>query len=647
MTDHANDRKPAAGPTPRTIVQHLAMLSTLGSYKARYNQLLDQIDAAVLLVEPDSGIIFEASPNSGPLTGIPPSQLRGMPLAALLGQPAVPRLIAELVRLAPQETRTVRRITLATGRRATVDARFSILNEDGSPRRLHVVLADVTELRLLDSALAQRGELLISLAGLAGQAQAHDENVLPNALATALAILHVPAGALYLNAGGMLHRVTAESDPGSAMAFPDVLTSENAATRTGIDLLPLPADRGMLLLYSPAGTLRAMDPDFDAVRTAVAACLVAVVSAWQARTHERQAQEAYRHVLHLQSTLLERVASGVILLDRQGRILIANEPAAHLLGYSADEIVGMSYNAVLITRRPIDECLQPALAGRAEDPAKLMLINRDGAEIPVRLSATPLGDAQDAGVLVVIEDLSAHKEQDEQARDVDRLTFLAEVSPVLAHEIRNPLASIQAGVQYVATKVEGDAELNEMMAMVTDEIRRLNLLLADFLAAARPVELRLMPCMLSDLLEGLAAKRAADLQRRGIQVHRKYAPDTPPALADRTRLEQVFVNLIDNAIQAMAENGVLTLECGVANGSAGGGTPRVWAKVSDTGPGIAPEVMERIFQPFYTTKKAQGGTGLGLPISRRIVNAHNGMLDVESHPGAGTRFTVTLPIYAQ
>jgi len=91
----------------------------------------------------------------------------------------------------------------------------------------------------------------------------------------------------------------------------------------------------------------------------------------------------------------------------------------------------------------------------------------------------------------------------------------------------------------------------------------------------------------------------------------------------------------------------LTLECGVANGPAGGGTPRVWARVADTGPGIADEVKERIFQPFYTTKKAQGGTGLGLPISRRIVNAHNGVLEVESHPGAGTYFTVTLPVYSQ
>lgn len=646
MTEPVSDRKPAAGLTPRTFAQHLAMLGMPASYKARYVQLLEQIDAAILLVEPDSGIILEASPGSGPLTGIPPSQLRGMPLAALLGQPAVPRLIAELVRLAPQETRTVRRITLATGRRATVDARFSVLVEDGSPNRLYAVLTDVTELRLLDTALAQRGQLLTSLAGLAGHAQSHEENVLPNALATALAILHIPAGALYLNAGGMLHRVTAESEPGSAMAFPDVLTSENAAPHAGIDLLPLAADRGMLLLYSPAGTLRAIDPDVDAVRTAVAACLTAVVSAWQARTHARQAQEAYRHVLHLQSTLLERVASGVLLLDSQGRILIANEPAAHLLGYSADEIVGMPYNAVMITRRPIDECLKPALAGVAGDPVKLMLINRDGNEVPVRLSATPLGDAQDAGVLVVIEDLSASKEQDEQARDVDRVTFLAEVSPVLAHEIRNPLMTIQTGVQLLANKIQEDDPLHETMAMIIDEIRRLDVLLADFLSAARPVELRLMPCMVSDLLKGIVAKRSAELQRRNIQVREGFAPDTPPALGDRTRLEQVFTNLIDNAIQAMGGDGVLTLECGVANGAAGG-TPRVWAAVGDTGPGIADEVKERVFKPFYTTKKSQGGTGLGLPISLRIVNAHNGVLNLESHPGAGTIFTVTLPAYSQ
>ena len=111
-------------------------------------------------------------------------------------------------------------------------------------------------------------------------------------------------------------------------------------------------------------------------------------------------------------------------------------------------------------------------------------------------------------------------------------------------------------------------------------------------------------------------------------------------MGDRSRLEQVFANLIDNALQAMGQDGVLTLGCSFLPASENQ-PARVHIAISDTGPGIAPELKERIFKPFYTTKK--GGTGLGLPIARRIMNAHNGTLDLESYPGVGTMFIMTIP----
>jgi signal transduction histidine kinase len=163
-------------------------------------------------------------------------------------------------------------------------------------------------------------------------------------------------------------------------------------------------------------------------------------------------------------------------------------------------------------------------------------------------------------------------------------------------------------------------------------------LFGDFLTAARPVELRLMPCPLADLLEGLLHRRSAELVSRNITVRRQYAAEAAPVLADRSKLEQVFANLIDNAVQAMEWNGVLTVEVLPGDGD---GPPRMLARVSDSGPGIAPEAAEQIWRPFYTTK--QGGTGLGLPISKRIVNAHNGTIAVQSFPGSGTIFTVSLP----
>ncbi len=133
-------------------------------------------------------------------------------------------------------------------------------------------------------------------------------------------------------------------------------------------------------------------------------------------------------------------------------------------------------------------------------------------------------------------------------------------------------------------------------------------------------------------------------EERNITVRYTQQPDLPPVLIDRTQVEQVFDNLILNAIHAMASGGILTIEVGISTAASdsGGSRPVLAVKIGDSGPGIPSEVLERIFDPFFTTKKE--GTGLGLTVARRIVRQHNGALEVESWPGIGTIFVVTLPI---
>jgi signal transduction histidine kinase len=162
--------------------------------------------------------------------------------------------------------------------------------------------------------------------------------------------------------------------------------------------------------------------------------------------------------------------------------------------------------------------------------------------------------------------------------------------------------------------------------------------MTDVLFFARPLELRMEPIDLADLLGRLLARWQPRLQQARVLAHTDFNPAAPRCEADPRTLEQVIVNLITNAVQAMPDGGTLSLSLGPADNPQG---PVVELRIADTGPGIPPEILDRIFDPFFTTKK--DGTGLGLAISRRILAAHKGGIQVESFADAGTVFTIRLP----
>ena len=181
--------------------------------------------------------------------------------------------------------------------------------------------------------------------------------------------------------------------------------------------------------------------------------------------------------------------------------------------------------------------------------------------------------------------------------------------------------------------------------MVKGEIGRMNRLLTDALLVTRPTELQTVPTQVTDVLDGLLAGRKKLLSECKIQLGRQYEPSLPLILLDRAQMEQVFDNLIINAVHAMSDGGHLTLRAASKvdyNGGDGRARTYVEIQVSDSGPGIPEERLARIFDPFFTTKP--GGTGLGLAVARRIVGLHNGTLQVNSWPGIGTIFTITLPV---
>jgi signal transduction histidine kinase len=224
------------------------------------------------------------------------------------------------------------------------------------------------------------------------------------------------------------------------------------------------------------------------------------------------------------------------------------------------------------------------------------------------------------------------RKANESLRRAERLKTLGEMAAGMAHEVKNPLAAIRSSAQILAGHVSGkDAEF---AGIVVAEVDRLNQVVNEFLEYARPAPLKREPVKLSAVLDSCLELLAPVIEQAGVAVKRTYPSDEGTVDADSAQLRQVFLNLILNAVQAVGNQ--CSIEVSVMQS---GRETRVTVK--DNGPGIPPDKLTNVFEPFYTTKP--GGTGLGLPIAQRIVAEHGGRLVIESVTGEGTTATVILP----
>ena len=337
--------------------------------------------------------------------------------------------------------------------------------------------------------------------------------------------------------------------------------------------------------------------------------------------------------------LASAVSDGLISVDESLRVVHVNARAAAMLGYRENELRDAPIQDVLVGPEDFLATLLDASGHerQAERP-RLTLHRRDGTPFPVHLRVRPLPSGSAARLLLVLSDMSERQAIENQTEILAQRALLGEVSAIFAHEVRNPINNISTGVQYVASRLGKDHPLAESLERVRRECLRLDQLMSDVLFFARPLELRMEPIDLADLLGRLLARWQPRLQQARVHAHTDFNPAAPRCEADPRTLEQVIVNLITNAVQAMPEGGTLSLSVGPAHNPQG---PVVELRIADTGPGIPPEILDRIFDPFFTTKK--DGTGLGLAISRRILAAHKGGIQVESFADAGTVFTIRLP----
>jgi signal transduction histidine kinase len=232
------------------------------------------------------------------------------------------------------------------------------------------------------------------------------------------------------------------------------------------------------------------------------------------------------------------------------------------------------------------------------------------------------------GTVHIVRDITEMKRIRERLASSERMAALGEVAAKVAHEIRNPLVSIGGFAQRLENKLEGN--LKEYATIISREVRRLEDILRDILGFVREVRLSPRDVDVNVLMKEVFSLVESDLTERGIVVDTSYG-DVPPVRLDKDRVKEAFLNIVNNAIQAVGNHGRITAKTYTSNG-------QVVVQISDTGKGITEKDMPFIFDPFYTTKPT--GTGLGLAITRRIVEEHGGRIEVKSKMDEGTTIKV-------
>jgi two-component system, NtrC family, sensor histidine kinase AtoS len=323
--------------------------------------------------------------------------------------------------------------------------------------------------------------------------------------------------------------------------------------------------------------------------------------------------------------------------------IVEMNPAAELvLGYASKEVSGYSVGNVLIGAENLFPALQAALQGiSTPNLGNVRLHRRDGRAFLAHVQVLPVlvGDRLEA-VLILLRDLSEHEQFQVRNEQLEQRAMLGEVTAIFAHEVRNPINNISTGLQLMAMNLpEEDPNQDQIQRMSTD-CNRLTHLMQSVLSFSRSPDNKIEPVNLAELLPSLLDRWRPRLVRLNVQHRIQTGTTNATVDGDLRALEQVFNNLISNAVQAMSESGgTLSIHLRPVNDP--GDRPQVEVSVSDDGPGIADEIRERIFEPFFTTNR--NGTGLGLAIAKRIITKHKGTITVSSVPG-GTVFQVLLPL---
>ncbi len=335
-----------------------------------------------------------------------------------------------------------------------------------------------------------------------------------------------------------------------------------------------------------------------------------------------------KHLANLHSIIINSIDSGLITLDEQYTINTMNPAAIRITGYNADEIIGRKIDSIMP---------EIQVSGSAARRNELVLIKKNGSSIQVGYNVSGLQSDTGGtiGAVVTFQDLTEMKKMEAKLKRADILATAGRLAASVAHEIRNPLASISGSVQLLMEDLKSSSEYEKPLELIFRDVDRINNLVTEFLAMSKSV---------TNIQDGVMIRELIDEVYDSVSKRMDYNPSIKlrttvkndlAIKADKLKMKQVLLNLALNAIHAIKEKGIVDIDCTIKNSHA-------IITVEDNGEGMDEKEIKLSLEPFWTTNP--GGTGLGLPVVQSIVEQHSGTLEIKSEKGKGTVIKIELPL---
>ena len=404
----------------------------------------------------------------------------------------------------------------------------------------------------------------------------------------------------------------------------------------------------VLLGLAPPADMTALEVLAALLNAAVLLVVSIVIASLAARYRQSQQRlEAQRKHLSdvraFRDLIFESVGSGLVAVDKAGCVTAFNRAAESITGVRAADALGQPWPTIF--GRDIDLAeVSRAANGPGEFPPRheFQLRRKDGSQVPVGITFWALrsGGGEGVGLIGVCQDLSFIKQMEARMRQADRLAAVGRLAANMAHEIRNPLASISGAVQMLVKDLPTDGMRGRLVEIVLNESGRLNDLVGDFLEYARPAPMAPIAVDMAHIIDEVLLLLEHRSLPPNLKIIREYG-ECLVAHVDPQQMRQAIWNLCLNAVQAMPDGGG---EIRIGSRLLPGDPPRLQLWIADTGSGIADQDLPHIFEPFYSTKAE--GSGLGLALVYRVMQDHGGQVDVKTREGEGTTFTLTLPAAA-
>ena len=339
--------------------------------------------------------------------------------------------------------------------------------------------------------------------------------------------------------------------------------------------------------------------------------------------------------------MMDSLTNGVIILDSNHTIIKTNRAASRILGIPLSESPDRPLWTSISDAKLADFIYMVIRNEEAKTAEEFVIVADEGNQY-IKISVLPLvKEKRVRGTIITIEDITQRKREEINNRRLENLASLTNLAAAVAHEIKNPLAAISIHVQllrknFKACNLAINAKAQKHLDVVEEEIERLNKIVVDFLFAVRPLQCEFAPVNINELIKNLFATFQDEFSAAGISFVSQLDGELPVIQADERFLRQALMNILTNAKAAMMPAGG---ELGITTRF---DQERVYIIITDTGKGIPPDILHKIFEPYFTTKP--DGSGLGLTMTYKVMKEHGGDIQVHSDIGKGTRFTLILPI---